>query len=122
MKKRFSLLITILFTLCLVLAGCASKRTASVVGTWKIVSANEKSSGLELEGEQLEEFGLNDITFEFKDNGHVTVKMSADSSEEGIYSVEDNTVTITEGITDITGEINDTSMTINESDITIVLV
>lgn len=121
MKNRFTLFITILFTLCFVLTGCSEKKSNAVVGTWKIVSANEETSGLELEGEQLEEYGLGDVTFEFTDDGHVTVKMSADSSEEGIYSVKDNTVTITEGVTEITGEIDGTSMTISDSGISLVL-
>lgn len=122
MKKRLSLLITILFTLCLVLAGCAGgKRTSSVEGTWKIVSATEESSGLVLEGDQLQEYGFADISFEFKSKGMVTIKMNADTSEDGVYSVEDNTVKITQGATELTGEVDGTSLTITDSGLTIVL-
>lgn len=122
MKKRLSLLMTILFTLCLVLIGCnGGKRTASVEGTWKIVSATEESSGLLLEGDQLKEYGMADFTFEFDNKGKVTVKMSEDDSEQGLYSVEDKTVKITQGATEISGEVDGTKMTIEESGLTIVL-
>lgn len=122
MKRRISLLFTVLLTLCFVLAGCGSKQdTSAVEGTWTLVSATEESSGTEISGDLLEAAGLNNFGFEFKSDGTVIATMGTDTPMEGTYTLKDNTVTVIVDDMQSVGEIDGSKMTMEDSDITIVL-
>lgn len=130
MKKRLSALLAMILILCIALSGCKrqdeniaeSKDTEefTVVGIWKIVSAKEESTGLELTKEQLKDFELDQYYVEFKEDGTVIAVMGEDTIE-GTYTFEDNMVTADIDGKTITSQLENNQLTVKESDVTVVI-
>lgn len=127
MKKRVSgLVLTVLLVFCFVLAGCGSKSknddAKAVIGTWNLVSASEATSGVEVTKDQLETFGLNGFSFEFKEDGTLTFTPTAGAEVlEGTYTVKGDEATIKVDGSTIIGKITDNQMTMEEDGTSIVL-
>jgi hypothetical protein len=130
MKKRLSALFVIILILGIIFSGCKSKEEniveskdteeITVVGTWKIISASDEASGLDLTGEQLEAFGLDQYSVEFKEDGTLTAVMGSDTSE-GTYTFQDTTVTADIDGKTITAQLENNQLTFEESGATIVI-
>lgn len=96
MKKRLSVLLSVLLVFSFVLAGCGKKDSASTGlenTTWTLTAAKEEESGLEFTGDQLATLGLTDFSFEFKEDSKVTVS-AAGQTGDGTYSVDGSEVTL----------------------------
>lgn len=125
MKKRISVLLSILLVCCFIFAGCSSKENeknekTSLAGPWKIISLSEETSGMELSGEQLEAFGFGDYAIELREDGSLTAKVGTETIE-GTYTVENNSISVTIDEETITGQIEDNKITISDSGATLIL-
>lgn len=91
-----------------------------VEGSWNLTKGYAGDTEVSLEN--LEEAGMGDTTFTFKD-GKVNISMGdSDEVSEGTYSVDGTTVTISADDEDVsyTGTVADDVLTITEDDLKLV--
>lgn len=121
MKKRISFLMTMMLICSFLLMGCSKDKGESVfVGTWTLLSVSEESTGLEITGDQLTALGMENFTIELKKDGSLVATIGTET-EEGTYTVEGTTATLTVDGSSLTGELKDNQITIADSGAKIVL-
>lgn len=101
------------------LSGCGGNGDI-VEGSWNLTKGYAGETEVSLEN--LEEAGIGDTTFTFK-NGKVNITMEgSNESAEGTYSLEGTTVTISAEEEDITytGTVADDVLTISQDDLKLV--
>lgn len=118
MKKKVSILLSVLLILTIALVGCGKKGSALDDTTWKLTGGKEASTGLELTADQLATVGMSDFTLELKAGGVLNASLAGESSE-GTWSEKDGSVTISLDGDEITTTVKDNIMTWEDPSMTL---
>jgi hypothetical protein len=120
MKKKVSILLSVLLVLSFVLVACGSKGLASAYEgtTWKLTSGKD-ATGIEVTADQLAAFGMSDFSFEFKADGVVTATVAGESAD-GTFTEKENEITMGVDGDTLTATVDGDTMTVVETDITLI--
>ena len=119
MKRRVSILLSVLLVLSFTLVGCGKEAASKYEGTTWTMTGGKDASGIEVTAEQLEQVGVSDFTLELKKDGVVTASVSGTTSE-GTWSEKDGELTIGMDGDNLTGTVEDNKMTVVQDDMTLI--
>ena len=93
MKKTWKTVLSFVLLVCLALslAACGSKEPVDVKGTTWVLSGGADADGNKVTGEQIAAL-MGEITYEFGEDGNVTVLMDGESMGSAPYSQDGNKI------------------------------